>query len=78
MKGFEPSTFTLATGRPIAQVPEMTSTYGHVETAPGDSPGNCESIRPLDDYLRGVIEAWPTLSEPVRVAITALVEAARK
>ena len=40
--------------------------------AAGSDPGD------FDPDLAAVIGAWPTLSDPVRMAITALVDAARK
>ena len=42
---------------------------------PSSSPGSRANNRPLDDDLRHLIDAWPTLPEPVRAGILAMVKA---
>jgi len=77
VKGFEPSTFTLATGRPIAQPVETTEAYGHAEATPGDSLSDSAAKPAADGRLAHLIDAWPDLSEAVRAGIAAIVEASR-
>ncbi len=42
------------------------------------SPGSRGGNSALDDHLRRLIDAWPTLPEPMRAGILAMVEAAAK
>ena len=43
-----------------------------------DEPDSGGVNPPLDDDLRRLVEAWPTLPDPVRVGILAMIEAARQ
>ena len=70
---------------PDIQLGRLTSQRGNtVESSvsegepvtPSSSPGSRDENRPLDDDLRRLIDAWPTLSDPVRSGIVAMVGAA--
>ncbi len=42
---------------------------------PNSSHDSSSGNPPLDDDLRRVVEAWPTLPDPVRAGILAMIEA---
>ena len=46
--------------------------------SPSSSSSSSTANWPLDDDLRRLIDAWPTLPEPMRAGILAMVEAAAK
>ena len=62
-----------ASAKPITKV-----VCGSAAATPSSSPGSRDENRPLDDDLRRLIDAWPTLPDPVRAGIAAMVEAARR
>ncbi len=76
--GLEPSTFSLEGCKPSAQTTANTDTSSGDTATPSSSPGSRGGNPALDDHLRRLIDAWPTLPEPMRAGILAMVEAAAK
>jgi len=69
--GIEPATFSLGSRRPPSETPEQSGDSGGGDSAPATSPATA----PRDPQLAELIEAWPTLAEPMRVAVLAIVRA---
>ena len=57
----------------VADSESSGAACAHTSSSPGSSSGN----PPLDDDLRRLVAAWPTLPAPIRARITAMVEAAK-
>ncbi len=68
--------FTKAPGDSVSG--EESNICGGDSTDTSSSPGSRGGNPALDDHLRGLIDAWPTLPEPMRAGILAMVEAAAK
>ena len=54
--------------------PGKPSTNATGRATPSSSPGSRADNRPLDDDLRRLIDAWPTLPDAVRAGIVAMVK----
>ncbi len=57
---------------------EESYTCGGDSADTSSSPGSRGGNRPLNDDLCRLIDAWPTLPEPMRAGILVMVEAAAK
>ena len=78
MIGIEPTTFSLGSDQPTAQVSKKATPCDCVNRSASDSASDCGEEDAADLDLRAVVSAWPTLPEAVRVGVLAMVEAARK
>ena len=67
--------FTKARGHSTTH--DQTGACESRSATPSSSPSSSGGNPPLNDDLRGLIDAWPSLPEPVRVGIVAMVRAAR-
>ena len=54
---------------------EKPNACDNAPVTPSSSPSSSGGNPPLDADLRRLIRAWPTLPEPVRAGIVAMVEA---
>ena len=52
---------------------QYKNTYSKPTDAPAHSPDSCGAMAFDDSELRSVVAAWPTLPEPIRRAVLALV-----
>ncbi len=75
MNGLEPSTFSLEGCHPGAQGVEKTGACDDAPATPAHNPDSSSGNPPLAPDLRRLVEAWPTLPDPVRAGILAMVEA---
>lgn len=82
--GFEPATYDLGNRKPGSEAPGNTQVMNAGSASPAESPAHrtgakqCEPVqeRALDHELVLVTEAWPTLQEPMKAAILAMLKAA--
>ena len=72
VNGFEPSTFTLATCTPPLGSSDTASTCEEHDSTPSLYPSSCNAT---EAELKQLIAAWPSLPEPVRAGILAMVAA---
>jgi hypothetical protein len=63
--------------RPAMTNPVTTTGRRHSGPSPRSHPATRPALRPTDPDLGSLVTAWPTLLEPIRAGILAMVRAAR-
>jgi hypothetical protein len=77
--GLEPTTFTLATCAPTeANELNDTDLRSGDEAARSAGAARSADFPPVDPDLRAVVAAWPTLPEPIKAGLVAMVRASAR
>lgn len=74
--GFEPPVAHYALRRfskPVTPLPNLQVSKQDTETVSSVLPSSLPELAEIDPELDRMIEAWPTLPEPIRAAIVALI-----
>ncbi len=71
--GLEPATFGSVNRCSDSETTIKQGVSGTKKSGTASTPDNLGQTTPLNPDLQAIIEAWPSLSEPLRAAVLAIV-----